>query len=380
MSNLCLLPFTSLEADPMGKCKVCCLSTKTIPDINLKKNTLSEAFNSDYMYGLREQFLRGEKPEECGRCWAEEDAGRKSKRQHTLDKLKNVNTDESKLVFLDLKLGNICNLKCRICGSFSSSKWASEELDIYPDNMTARQNLMNGRWPRKADAFWTDLTELLANVRYFEFTGGEPFLIDEHFTLLEIAVEMGYAKDIDIHYNTNTTTIPKRGLELWPHFKSVEIALSIDDIGPRFEYQRYGANWEKTLENLQKFRELRDANSNIILQLCLTTNVQNFYYIDEMCEWIPHQRFDYVYFNVLHDAWHFSISHLTQRAKDLIYNKYANYSGPYADEVKNLLTFMYKGMSSDGSDLVRVLKQSDVQRNQKFSDHHPEIAAAIGYE
>ena len=33
---------------------------------------------------------------------------------------------------LDLKLGNICNSKCRICTSFASSQWAKEEIAIDP--------------------------------------------------------------------------------------------------------------------------------------------------------------------------------------------------------------------------------------------------------
>lgn len=387
MNNFCLLPFVSLEADPMGKCKVCCLSTVTIPDIDLKTNTLTEAFNSDYMRNLRRQFLNGEHPDECERCWTEEASGRTSKRMHTTIRLQKILEGKSfikdtdgELIFLDLKLGNICNLKCRICGSFSSSKWAQEEIDIHKNNKTARENLENGRWPREAENFWKDLTDLLSNTKYFEFTGGEPFLIDEHFDLLAIAVEMGYAKDIELHYNTNTTTFPKRGLELWPHFKLVEIALSIDDMGERFEYQRFGTKWETTLENLERFRQLRQNNKNIKLQLCLTVNALNVYYIDEICQWIPKQKFNYVYFNVLHDAWYFSIKHLTEKAKDVVYEKYKDYNGPYADEVKNLMTFMNRGMSSDGTDLVKVLKQSDKQRNQKFSDHHSEIAEAIGYE
>ena len=82
----------------------------------------------------------------------------------------------------------------------------------------------------------------------------------------------------------------------------------------------------------------------------------------------------------MHDAWYFSIANLNQAAKQLIYNKHKDYSGPYADEIKNLLQFMQQGESSDCTKLVEQLKNSDEQRNQKFSDHHPEIAVAIGYE
>jgi MoaA/NifB/PqqE/SkfB family radical SAM enzyme len=387
MNDICPLPFVSLEADSLGNCKVCCLSRDTIPDIDLRKNTLSEAFHSPYMQDLRAAFLRSEKPAGCSRCWDEEATGRKSKRMNSWTRLRHMIRDvrmeestDGRLLFLDLKLGNICNLKCRICGSFSSSKWAAEEIAMYKNNQVARDNLERGRWPRESQAFWEDLEAMLSSVQYMEFTGGEPFLIDEHFELLQRAVDLGVSKQIEIHYNTNTTTVPQKGLELWPHFKLVEIALSIDDIGRRFEYQRHGAIWSKTQDNLKTFLALKKANDNIKLQLCLTVNSQNFYYIDEVLAWAPSQGFDYVHINLLHDAWYFSIRNLTQEAKDMIQAKYADYSGPYADDVQKLLQFMWSSEPTDGTKLVQILRSSDILRDQKFSDHHPEMARAIGYE
>lgn len=382
MKCYCPLPFTSIETSPLGKARACCLSTEDIPNIDLRVNTLTEAFNSKYMGDLRWNFLRGEKPENCRRCWDEEAAGRTSKRMHSLSKM-NLRVGDiaaPKLSFLDLKLGNICNLKCRICGSFSSSKWAQEEINIYPKNQMARDNLKNGRWPRESAAFWTDLKDLLKDIKYFEFTGGEPFLIEEHFDLLAAAVYMGHSGNMDIHYNTNTTIVPPLGLELWPAFKRVEIALSIDDMFDRFEYQRYGTKWSETLANLEAFKTLRDSSNNINLQICTTVNALNIFHLDELCMWIHQQRFDFVYFNVLHDAWYFSIKNLNEKAKALINYKYSDYNGPYAADINGLLEFMNQGAGSDCVNLVDVLKTSDLQRNQKFSDSHPEMAEAIGYE
>jgi MoaA/NifB/PqqE/SkfB family radical SAM enzyme len=308
---------------------------------------------------------------------------------HSIEKLKSMGISMTAdmilnhpqaLRFLDLKLGNICNLKCRICGSFSSSKWAAEEIAIYSKNKTARDNLANGRWIRESDRFWADLREIIEDVKYFEFTGGEPFLIDEHFDLLAAAVMMGHAQKIEIHYNTNTTVVPKIGLELWPHFKQVEIALSIDDLADRFEYQRYGTRWADTLSNLYTFQQLRANSKNITLQICCTVNVQNIFYLDEMCEWISQQGFDFVYFNVLHSMEHYCIKYLPKRAKQIISDKFHNYTGPYTEDVRGLLSFMWQGDDDRSSDLIRVLRQSDQQRNQHFRDSHPEMAEAIGYD
>ena len=386
MSKICPLPFVSVEATPMGKARVCCISTEEISDIDLRVNTLSEAFESEYMKKMRFSFLLGTQPDNCKRCWDEEAAGRTSKRMHSIEKLHSIgipvwdHVTPTKLQFLDLKLGNICNLKCRICGSFSSSKWAAEEIAMYNGNQTARDNLANGRWVRESPRFWQDLREIVKDVKYFEFTGGEPFLIDEHFDLLAAIVMMGHAQNIEIHYNTNTTVVPKMGLELWPHFKNVEIAVSIDDMGDRFEYQRYGAKWSESLDNLASFMQLRADSKNITLQICATVNALNIYYIDELAEWITQQGFDFVYWNVLHSADHFCIKNLNAAAKQLVNDKYKDYAGPYAGEIENLINFMNQGEGSDCSKLVSVLKSSDAQRGQRFSDAHPEMAKAIGYE
>jgi len=354
---------------------------------------MQEAFDSEYMRNLRQQFRNGEKPETCRRCWTEEDAGRTSKRMNSLLRLGNMlktvdvdfDSNDGKLIFLDLKLGNICNLKCRICGSFSSSKWAQEEIEIqkeWPDdykNSMPHNHLHLGQWPRKNHDFWDNMNLLLPYIRYFEFTGGEPFLIKEHFELLKRAVEQGYSKNIEIHYNTNATTFPKEGTELWPHFKLVEIAFSIDDVAERFEYQRFGANWKEANENIAKFQDLKHNNKNIVLQHCLTVNVFNIFYLPELFQWMQQQHFNSTYFNVLHDAFYFCIRSLPNNAKQEIVEIYKD-NTYYKDEVDNLIRFMLQGDSTDAQDLKRVTDESDRQRRQRLTDHHSELARAIGYE
>ena len=121
----------------------------------------------------------------------------------------------------------------------------------YGPNPFAEKNLKEGGWPKREVKFFTDIQPVLQHVEFFEFTGGEPFMIQNHFKILEHCVEKGYAKNQHIHYNTNGTQLPpKKIFDLWSKFKRVEIAFSIDDIGKQFEYQRYGADWKTTLHSL----------------------------------------------------------------------------------------------------------------------------------
>jgi MoaA/NifB/PqqE/SkfB family radical SAM enzyme len=393
--KICMLPWISIETSPIGTARPCCLAIDEITradgtKYSLKENTLEEIYHSDYMQGLRQEFLTGSKPSTCQRCWQEEAAGRTSKRINSRIRLKeyydsvdwnNLNPDQ--LWFIDLKLGNICNLKCRICGSWSSSKWAKEEIDYVPgiDRKThlAYKFLQDGAWPRENELFWDNLRTLLPNIKYLEFTGGEPFLIEQHFELLRYAVETGDSKHIEIHYNTNGTVLPDAE-NLWNNFKRVEIAFSIDNTKDRFEYERYGANWNEVQDNILKFSSMR--NSRITTQLCTTINIQNVYYLPELCDWISTQTFDHVYFNMLHAPWHMCISKMTPTAQELVIDRLTNYefTPKYRAEILRIVQFIRNGQGSDGSEFLRKMQTTDEYRKQNLLITHKEIAEAMGYE
>jgi MoaA/NifB/PqqE/SkfB family radical SAM enzyme len=401
--KICMLPWISIETSPIGTARPCCLAKDEIVDTNgvkynLNTHTLEEIYHSDYMQDLRQDFLAGNKPSTCQRCWDEEAAGRVSKRMNSRIRLKeyydsvdwnNLNPDQ--LWFIDLKLGNICNLKCRICGSWSSSPWAQEEIAYLPGinkkDHLAYKFLKQGAWPRENPQFWDNLKALLPTIKYFEFTGGEPFLIKEHFELLEYAVEHGYAKNIEIHYNTNGTVFPERA-DLWNEFKQVEIAFSIDNTSARFEYERYLAKWDEVQTNIARFDKLRlevlqkFKYKKIISQICLTVNIQNVYYLPEICAWIDTQIFDHVYFNMLHDPWYMCISRMTAEAQQLVIDRLttAEFTPKHKIEIMRIVKFIENGQGSDGKEFIRKIQQTDEYRRQSFLTTHAEIAKAMGYE
>jgi MoaA/NifB/PqqE/SkfB family radical SAM enzyme len=363
---------------------------------DLNETNLEVVYHSEYMQDLRRQFRRGEKPATCNRCWEEESAGRDSKRIHTQVRLKELykqvdweNDDPDQLWFVDLKLGNICNLKCRICGSWSSSKWAEEELAYMPKDFNKKEHiaytwLKQGAWPRKTTTFWDNMKYLLPNIKYFEFTGGEPWMIQEHFDLLQYAVDQGYSKNIDIHYNTNATQDPLPHAELWREFGRVDIAFSIDNVGDRFEYERHGADWKRANEIIDETHTLRDKfGINITTQLCFTINIQNIYYLDELLTWADTKGFGDIYFNMMHSPDHMSVQRMTPVAKELVLNKLKTTfwtNKHYQREYNSLINFIEQGPGSDGQEFLFKMKRTDEHRNQNFTDTHPEIAKAMGYE
>jgi len=397
-NKFCVLPWISLEASPIGTVRPCCLADDELKDDNGNKFDLnfakfSDIQNSTDMQALRQAFVNGEQPKTCRKCWSEEDAGRSSKRMHTLNRLRHIISDQQwtvdakPLQFLDLKLGTICNLKCRICGSWSSSLFAAEEIANLPAGADRKNNihyqmLRAGAWPRENPVFWSEIADIVDQLRYIEFTGGEPFLIQEHFDMLQRLVDRGIAGQIEIHYNTNGTQWPEQGEQIWKHFKTVEIAFSIDDVGSRFEYQRSNAVWAEVVDNIEKFKQLQKNHSNIQLQACCTVNVFNVYYLETVAKWLAEQNFNFVYWNMLHDADYLSIATLPDSAKLSIAEqlKSARVNPITTLEFQRIVDFMQGGVSQDGTVLHERLAEFDRRRNQNLALVEPEFAQLINYD
>jgi MoaA/NifB/PqqE/SkfB family radical SAM enzyme len=379
-SNICHLPWTSLETRPDGRYKPCCLYREELKDSSGKKyntteHSISEVMNSDAMENLRKQFLNGEKPVSCSSCWKEEAVGKTSKRQHMWLKagtygevqIKN-NIIEPR--FIDLKLGNICNLKCRICSPQSSSQWTNDMIKLDPNRKDYWKKFnRDGLWPRQPNKFYEDLEKHIHSIRFFEITGGEPLMIKEQFSVLRKCVEAGVANKIEIHYNTNGTQYPEEAVkDIWPHFKRVEIAFSIDDIEKRFEYQRHPAVWSEVDANIKKF--MNSGLKNLSTQICTTLNFFNIWNIDELAykvkEWNP----NFWYINILHHPVEFDIQQIPRELKVQIIDKLKK-TEIYQQEIQTAIDYINGEPDYRINDwkkaLTEKIKSIDLVREENFS-------------
>ena len=393
--NFCVLPWVALEIQPNGSHAVCCLAEQPVKDekgntLTVRNSTIDQILKADSLTKLRRDFLANKKPSTCAKCWRVEDSGGTSKRIHSLDRLKHLGIanqtwteDRKELMMFDLKVGNICNLKCRICGSYSSSQIATEELPKKDKKKSFSYKMIEqGRWPREQDHFWENIVSYSKEIRYLEFTGGEPFLIKEHFTFLQQLVDLGIAGQIEIHYNTNGTQYPEKAIEIWRHFKLIEIAFSIDDVDERFEYQRKNAIWSEVNENIQKYKQLKNKLGNIHLQVCSTVNVFNVLYLEHLSKWIDQQQFDNVYWNMLHDEPSVSIRSLPESTKKIVQEhlESVDVTPFHRKHFDDFIKFMNNGESWNNKALLVKIKSKDLVRKENLWDHHSELAEAIGYE
>lgn len=360
--TVCPLPWMHLEVKHNGDIYPCCVYKNSVA--TAKDTTLADALAGTAMTALREEFMAGNKPSGCRHCWQLEDQQLKSNRQWHVGqyskKFYSEYFDNVKIRSLDIKPGNVCNFKCRICNPTSSSLFADEAKNVIA--------IKSGRWVEYNDYTWNELETLLPNIENLDFYGGEPFLVKQIPKLLEYAVAKDYAKNIRLHINSNGSIFPQALIPTLTKFKTVDIALSIDNIGARFELER-GGTWTEVAENILKFNQLNNT------YLMPTVNIQNVYYLDELLAWAKEHNIR-VTLNFLDDPQWANINSMTTAAKQLVIDKFSTSTDA---NLQNIAQRIKESPGSDGTEFVKQMKRFDTLRNQNFAETHSAIALAMGY-
>lgn len=393
LSKVCVLPFTHLATHPDGHTSFCCISDHKncvshakrggFP-ISLNDVSIREMVNSESYREVRLEMLAGKEPAACTRCYDEERAGIKSKRQeensrylqssmHVIEDMKEDGTiDDMDFQFVELRLGNICNLKCRTCNPVSSSKWKKDysQLQQDLDFVTDYSKIEEGVWFEK-DSFWGELLHNGTNLKRIYVNGGEPTLVEKHYSFLYSLINRGLAENIDLWYNINVTNIPDRLLEMWPKFKSISVTASVDDLRKRNEYIRSGSNWVDTLFNLSILR----TTSWIDLSICQTLSSYNIFYVDQFYDYFSHD--DKIHHNWCYDPEFLSPWHLPDDVKEDIISRCSD----MPEYVRNNITQTLRKERDENKfkQFISYNKKLDLLRHTKFEDTFPELAQAIKY-
>ena len=142
------------------------------------------------------------------------------------------------------------------------------------------------------------------------------------------------------------------------------------------------ANWKEVNKNISTFKILQSTMPNLQLQCCSTVNVFNVLYLEELDAWHKLANFDFVYWNMLHEAYYFSIGSLPELSKQYVKQKLESTAilGNTKQEVEKIIQFMMQGTSLDGSLLREKIKEIDLRRSQDLNQHHLELAKIIAYE
>jgi MoaA/NifB/PqqE/SkfB family radical SAM enzyme len=283
-NNFCVMPFAHVAIESNGDVRPCCLGNVLKNDdgasLNIDNGSVADVIKHPTHIKFREAFLRNEQHPACEPCWGVNAKDRFSGRYvyssslkvaEVVEEVMNGKQPEQRLVWLEIKAGNRCNLACRICGLWNSAKWLKETFDLkklnnpeYPDFRSSSEFKYNqqAKWIDNID-FWRNI-DMFEDVRVIHIMGGEPLMIEEHYEMLKAIIDRFDASKILLWYNTNGTIIPTPEQEaILNKFNAVHWSLSIDDFGDKFNYQRSGAVWDEVKNNLEYFFSKPNYHSTI---------------------------------------------------------------------------------------------------------------------
>lgn len=346
----CPYPFisSSLQADntvlPCGQFMKSIHFKKVIP--------INEVRNGEFMKSMREKMLNGEHVEGC-QCPAEEAAGMRSMRQSAIEKF--GFTTETKLKKLELVFDNVCNLKCRSCGSPNSHLWYEDELEIYGEGLIGKKYVKNSLY-KEVD---------FEHLEYIEILGGEPMVspgTEEFFTT---AKNLGILGNLNIQMSTNGMEKPSGNmLEAVKNCKTLSMDISIDAFGEYNNYVRSGSDWHKIISNMEYYNTLIDERplGSTKFSVHTTVSIYNANQLNLLQDFLKENfpRFGYSE-QVLQFPVFMSIKNTPQNYKDQIRDKINN---------PGIVSYMDSGGDDLFSHFISYSDKLDDLRKEYIGNHN----------
>jgi hypothetical protein len=281
-STFCMAPWTHTYLSPQTERRMCCASREPAQSFRqyidtgnaaqeYKPLTLEQHWNSEHMRSVRQRMLTGEKLSECEVCdhkLLNTDVYRSYWNRLFADKIDEAfeSTDDAgattmKTISFDYRFNNLCNFKCRMCGDMLSSSWEAESRKNNTWN-TKDQPWMASPLREQIKQFqdtqvvkeFMDAVET-KRIKEIYWCGGEPLMWDIHWDSMKRIIDLGFAHEVYVRYNTNLSRTAFKNIELFdllPQFQDWQICASIDGTGETGEYIRDGLNYQEWLDNFKK--------------------------------------------------------------------------------------------------------------------------------
>jgi len=385
-NTFCPVPWKELSATPSGTIRLCCSG---VQDANISKydngsvakltDDLQKAWNTNFFQDVRSKMLNGAHVKACENCYFQDKAGIKSAKSDWLQKYPDlinenlsstINIDQAEL--LDLRLGNMCNLRCRMCDPYSSSAWMKEwrelgELVPQPDEKNWIR-LEKNTWPEDPRV-WEQLKKVVPSLRVVRLTGGEPFLVTANKEFLKYCIQSGHASHIELNYSTNGTVWDNDLPEIWKHFEKVNLKVSVDGLHEVNDYIRSPSRFEQVIRNIEKMQEL-ETSSNVVVSIACTVQIYNIFQISSLIEFFRNKNL-FVKLDFVQDPSHLALgvlpANLALKARESLL-KEAAYPGVMA-----LIHLLDSKNTSQWNHFIAYTKKIDQLRDQCISKVVPEL-------
>lgn len=384
-SDFCYYPFFQVLMSAEGKFKPCSkhedFITHNGEELKVGTATIEDAWNSDYMKTMRENFKMNIRTKGCVQCWKEQALGLKPMRYDSFRyniPMKQVDNPISP-TRVEINASNVCNLRCRICSANASTKWIKEAKELYGINGEVHINM--------TDENFEIVKAWVPNFSEIGFFGGEPLLDEKNIELMRYCVQSGHSSHITILINTNTTVYSDEIISLFKSFRKVFLNLSIDDIGRRFEYQRGYGKWELVVENMKKFISHSGYGPDDVIEckICCSVTTMNIFYFPEYFEFMNEHFVGLpVFWNLVYEPWALSMQTLPAEVKAIIAERLKKFvRTSYKMEeartktIENLITFLNADEKHDFGEFFKHIARHDKYRQESFPEIFPEFWEVI---
>ena len=280
--TFCMAPWTHTYLSPQTERRMCCASREPAQSFKqyidtgndakeYKPLTLKEHWNSDHMKSVRLRMMAGEELSECEVCdhkLLNTDVYRSYWNQLFRDRVDEAydSTDETgattmQTISFDYRFNNLCNFKCRMCGNMLSSSWEAESRKHKTWSKESQPWMAS---PLREQIIKFQDTQVVQEfveavetkkIKEIYWCGGEPLMWDMHWKAMQRIIELGFAKEVYVRYNTNLSRTSFKGTKLFdllPEFQDWQICSSLDGTGEVGEYIRDGLNYEQWLRNFKE--------------------------------------------------------------------------------------------------------------------------------
>lgn len=263
----CSAPWTTVQIKNDGQFSYCCMS----------RDPMGNDINDDRLVEGRQKIIDGEVLPVCQEKCLDIEHLFSSQRQDLNRRwpIKNpvaARANPEHIEYIDLRMGNICNYMCLMCGDRDSHLWGKANNKENPYISWAKD-------PEQYKRIM-DFIASCKNLKCISLAGGEPFYNKKQ--LFDVIDRLD--RNIELKFITNMSFCDDEIIAKLNEFKKGRMHCSIDGVGKWIETQRYKSNWENVEHNTLKFaRELHDGWE---MRLVPTFTVINTYGVVEFMDWI----------------------------------------------------------------------------------------------
>ena len=376
--TFCVLPWVHSCTRPNETFRPCCRFRGdldfTLDDVQSKG---IEAMNSERANSIRSKMLKGERVEGCETCYKEEDSPNRvkpsmrlflNKRFGHAVKDRVLDNKYLKTHYMEIALDNICNLECRMCTSFFSTKL--RKRDQYLNNMGLGYDVhkkQEGSWHKYNS---TDLSSL----SYVKVLGGEVFKTPNFQPFLEWLDEKAGLENISMEVATNGTGLPSpRVSDMLYKLKHFNINLSLDAAHPVNDYQRQGSHWQTTINNGKLLEKM--FSKNVYFSVHLSESILTVAHLSTTLHTLDKLGWGYTV-GWVHQPYELDPLHCPDSVKQWIFDSNRDHTKALDIVTNHFKTHKYnKRVWEDLDNHVTLL---DDYYNVKLADYDPTLAQHLG--